>query len=87
MSLALLVGNLAIVALGWFIAYQAFRGYRRNGSELMLSIGVGFVLLSLGGVSGCSLTDLLGVSIPGMALVKTCLIGTGMGVISLALYR
>lgn len=87
MSLLLVVGNVLILALGLFIAYQAFRGYRRNGSGMMLSIGIGFVFLSFGGVTGCSMFELLGVTFPGMAFLKTCLVGTGMGVISLALYR
>ena len=30
--------------LGIFVAYQAYRGYRRNGSRPMLYIAVGFVL-------------------------------------------
>ncbi|WP_254840393.1 DUF7521 family protein [Natronomonas marina] len=30
--------------LGIFVAYQAYRGYRRNGSRPMLFIAVGFVL-------------------------------------------
>ena len=30
--------------LGIFIAYQAFRGYRRNDSRPMLFIAIGFVL-------------------------------------------
>lgn len=87
MNLTLLLGNVAILALGLLIAYQAFRGYRRNGSGMMLAIGVGFVFLSVGGVAGCSTFELLGVSFPGMEFLKTCLVGTGMGVISLALYR
>lgn len=31
--------------LGIFIAYQAFRGYRRNQSQPMLFIAIGFVLV------------------------------------------
>ena len=31
--------------LGLFIAYQAYRGYRRNGSRPMLFISIGFVLV------------------------------------------
>ncbi|QLG28903.1 hypothetical protein HUG10_15730 [Halorarum halophilum] len=87
MSLPLVLGNVLILGLGLLIAYQAFRGYRRNGSRMMFSIGVGFVLLSVGGVTGCSTFELLGLSFPGMEFLKTCLIGTGMSVISIALYR
>lgn len=31
---------------GLFVAYQAFRGYRRNGSRPMLYLAVGIVLLT-----------------------------------------
>jgi hypothetical protein len=54
---------------------------------MMLAIGVGFVFLSLGGVMGCSMFELLGVAVPGQEYLKTCLVGTGMAVISVALYR
>lgn len=33
------------VIIGVFIAYQAYRGYRRNGSRPMLFIALGFVLV------------------------------------------
>lgn len=33
------------VVLGLFIAYQAYRGYRRNDSRPMLFIAVGFLLV------------------------------------------
>jgi hypothetical protein len=86
-STLLLVGNLLVMALGLFIAGQAFLGYRRNGSSMMLAIGVGFVFLSAGGVMGCSMFEVLNVSVPGQRYLKTCLVGTGMAVISLSLFR
>lgn len=33
------------VALGLFIAYQAYRGYKRNQSRPMLFISLGFILI------------------------------------------
>jgi len=86
-SLALFAANLLVVVLGGFIAVQAFRGYRRHASSMMFAIGVGFSLLSLGGAVGCSTAGAVGVTIPGAALLKTCFIGSGMGVISLAMLR
>lgn len=35
-----------IAAAGVFVAYQAYRGYRRNGSRPMLYLAVGIVLLT-----------------------------------------
>jgi hypothetical protein len=37
-------GDVLAALLGIFIAYQAFRGYRRNDSRPMLFIAIGFVL-------------------------------------------
>lgn len=87
MSTLLLVGNVLVMALGLFIAGQAFLGYRRNDNPMMLAIGVGFVFLSAGGVMGCSMFELLNVSVPGQQYIKTCLVGTGMAVISVSLFR
>ena len=38
-------GDVLAALLGVFIAYQAFRGYRRNDSRPMLFISLGFVLV------------------------------------------
>lgn len=38
------VTDILSALLGVFIAYQAYRGYRRNGSRPMLFISIGFVL-------------------------------------------
>lgn len=36
----------AVALVGSFVAYQAYRGYRRNGSRPMLYLAVGIVLLT-----------------------------------------
>ncbi|RQG89843.1 hypothetical protein EA462_07445 [Natrarchaeobius halalkaliphilus] len=44
----LTVGSLFLVAvLGTLIAYQAYRGYRRNGVPSMLYLSIGLLLLTL----------------------------------------
>lgn len=42
--------KLLIVVLGTLIAYQAYRGYRRNDSRRMLFVAAGFVLITIGEV-------------------------------------
>lgn len=44
-ELVLQAGELFGAVLGVFIAYQAYRGYRRNDSKPMLFIAVGFALV------------------------------------------
>jgi len=41
------LSGIASAIVGLFIAYQAYRGYKRNDSRPMLYIGIGF-LLALG---------------------------------------
>ncbi|MFB6296380.1 MAG: hypothetical protein ABEH66_06025 [Halobacteriales archaeon] len=41
----LAVARLAVFLLAFVVAFQAFRGYRRNDSHPMLYLAVGFVLL------------------------------------------
>lgn len=44
----LTVASLFLIAiLGTIIAYQAYRGYRRNDARSMLYLGVGLLLLTL----------------------------------------
>lgn len=86
MSYLLVAGNLLVIALGFLVAYQSYRGYRRNDSLPMLYLAVGFVLLSVGGVLDCSLFGVLDVVVPYAGYVKTGLVATGMATISYSLY-
>lgn len=45
--LALLAVTLGALMLGLFIAFQAFRGYRRNQSRRMLFLALGIALLTV----------------------------------------
>ena len=40
-----LVTHVATLLVGTFVAYQSYRGYRRNDSPAMLALAVGLVLL------------------------------------------
>ncbi|MFC7166083.1 DUF7521 family protein [Halospeciosus flavus] len=42
--------KLLTIALGFLIAYQAYRGYQRNNAQTLLYVAIGFVLISIGGV-------------------------------------
>ncbi|WP_101297940.1 DUF7521 family protein [Halegenticoccus soli] len=86
MSVWIIAGNLLAIALGFLIAYQAFRGYRRNQSTPMLYLSVGFALISVGGVLDCSLFDLVHGVVPLPGIVRTALVLAGMALISYSLY-
>jgi uncharacterized membrane protein (UPF0136 family) len=83
----LLVGKLAVLVLGFLIAVQGFRGYLRHDSEPMLFIGLGFVLISVGGVIDCSLFSLLGVTFPYRSGVQTLSVALGMSSVLYSMYR
>jgi hypothetical protein len=86
MSYLLVAGNLLVIALGFLVSYQSYRGYRRNDSTPMLYLAVGFLLVSVGGVLDCSLFSALHVVVPFVSYVKTGLVATGMASISYSLY-
>ena len=46
----LIIAKLVVVALGFLIAVQAFRGYRRGHGRPLLFVGVGFIFISVGAV-------------------------------------
>ncbi|ELZ96989.1 hypothetical protein C440_04408 [Haloferax mucosum ATCC BAA-1512] len=62
--LVLLGVTLVAIAMGLFIVFQAYRGYRRNQSQPMLYLAIGFALLTVipFGISlaGASVGQLLG---------------------------
>jgi hypothetical protein len=86
MQMELLAGKLLVMALGLLIAYQGFRGYRRNHSEPMLFVAVGFVFLTAGGTMGCSLIQTLGISSATFGVAQTVLVAVGMGFVLYSLY-
>jgi hypothetical protein len=86
MRVDLLAGKLLVMALGLLISYQGFRGYRRNQSQPMLFVAVGFVFLTAGGTMGCSLVQTLGVSPAALGVAQTLLVAVGMGFVLYSLY-
>lgn len=42
-----LASSALTAAVGLFVAYQAYRGYRRNDSETMAALAVGIVLIAV----------------------------------------
>lgn len=45
--LSLLAATLIASALGLVIVFQAYRGYRRNDSQRMLYLAIGFILITV----------------------------------------
>lgn len=80
------IANLFTTALALVIAYQAYRGYRRHGTQLMLYVALGFALIGLGGLLEGALFELLQVTIFQAGLVAALVAAAGMVSILYALY-
>lgn len=86
MHIGLIIAKLVTMVLGFLIAYQAYRGYRRNHSRPLRYVAVGFVLISFGAVIEGILFDVVGLSIFDAGTIQTAIVALGMLCILYALY-
>lgn len=86
MHIELVVAKVVTMLLGFLIAYQAYRGYRRNDSDPMLMLAVGFLFISVGAVIEGVLFEIVGFSIFMAGAVQTSVVAAGMLVILYSLY-
>ncbi|MDS0243193.1 MULTISPECIES: hypothetical protein [unclassified Haloferax] len=82
----LIVAKLVTMVLGFLIAYQAYRGYRRNHSRPMLYVAIGFVFISFGAVIEGLLFDIVGLTLSDSGTVATIIVAVGMLSVLYALY-
>jgi hypothetical protein len=86
MHIGLVIAKLITVALGGWIAYQAYRGYRRYQSVPMLYVAVGFTLISAGAVLERSLYDIGGLPLFWAGAIQTVIVASGMCCILYSVY-
>lgn len=86
MHIELVVAKLVTMLLGFLVAYQAYRGYRRNDSRPMFYVAVGFVFISSGAVIEGVLFDVLGLTLFDAGTVATIVVAIGMLSVLYALY-
>jgi hypothetical protein len=82
----LIVAKLVAMVLGFLIAYQAYRGYRRSNSQSMLYLAVGFAIISFGAIVEGILFDVVGLTFHNAGTVATTIVAIGMFTILYALY-
>ncbi|TQQ78785.1 hypothetical protein EGH24_12495 [Halonotius terrestris] len=82
----LIVAKLVTMVLGFVIAYQAYRGYRRSNSQSMLYLAVGFAIISFGAIVEGILFDVVGLTLHNAGTVATTIVAIGMLTILYALY-
>lgn len=77
--------KLVVLALSLTIAYLAYHGYRRSGSEPMLYVSGGFVFIGTGAICESMLYDLAGVSVSAAGLLQAGLVSVGLTLILVSL--
>jgi len=82
----LVVAKIITMTLGFLIAYKAYRGYHRYGSEPMLYVAIGFAFISFGAVIEGILFDVVGFSIFLAGTVQTSIVAIGMLFVLYSLY-
>jgi hypothetical protein len=86
MHAELIIAKFVTMVLGFLIAYQAYRGYRRNNSRPMLYVAIGFVFVSFGAVIEGILFDVVGLTLSDAATIATAIVAIGMLTILYALH-
>lgn len=86
MHIELVITKLVTMVLGIAIAYQAYRGYRRNHTLPMLYVALGFLLVSVGAILDGVLFDVAGLSLVDAGTIQTGIVAVGMLTILYALY-
>lgn len=82
----LIVGKLAVMLIGFFIAYQAYLGFRRNDSPAMFYLAIGFVLISIGTATEGILFEVVELDIFLAGAIQTAITAAGMLLILYSLY-
>lgn len=86
MHIELVIAKLITVGLGLLIAQQAYRGYRVHGSQPMLYVAIGFVLISIGAVIEGVLFEVVELDLFTAGAIQTSIVAVGMLVILYSLY-
>nr|WP_246279757.1 hypothetical protein [Natronomonas salina] len=73
-----MLAKLFTFALSLVVAYLAYHGYRRSGSEPMLYVAAGFVFIGGGAICEGLIYTLFGTSILSAGLIQAVIVSTGM---------
>ena len=86
MHIGLVIAKLVTMTLGFVIAYQAYRGYRRSNGQSMLYLAIGFAIISFGAIIEGVLFDVVGLTLHNAGMVATATVALGMLTILYSLY-
>ena len=86
MHAELIIAKLVVIILGFIIAGQAYRSYRRGNGQPMLFVAIGFVFISLGAVIEGILYELEVLTIYQASAIQTGIVAVGMLFVFYSLY-
>jgi hypothetical protein len=78
MHQGLIVAKVVTMILGLAIAYEAYKGYQRHGSEPMLYVSIGFLFISVGAILEGLLFDVVGMHLHDASAIQTGIVAVGM---------
>lgn len=78
--------RLIVVALGLLIAFMAFKSYRKNHSNAMLLLSVGFVLVTIGAVIEGVLFEFLSIDLFQATIVESLIVALGFIIIIFSIF-
>ncbi|WP_411964753.1 hypothetical protein [Haloferax sp. YSMS24] len=86
MHIELVVAKIVTMALGFLIAYQAYKGYTEYDSKPMLFVAIGFLFISFGAVIEGVLFEVVGLSLFQAGTIQTSIVALGMLSVLYSLY-
>lgn len=86
MHIGLVIAKLVVVMLGLSIAFQSYRGYRRNDRPELLYVACGFALVSIGAILEGVLYDILNWPLFTAGMVQSIVVALGLVTILYSLF-
>ncbi|WP_458208659.1 DUF7521 family protein [Haladaptatus sp. NG-SE-30] len=86
MHIGLVIAKIVVVILGFLIAFQSYRAYKRYDSRPMFLLAVGFFTISIGAVIEGVLYDIVKFSIFYAGMVQSIIVAIGICLVLYSIY-
>jgi uncharacterized membrane-anchored protein len=86
MHIGLVIAKIIVVSLGLSIAYQGYRGYRRNDNLELLYVACGFILISLGSILEGVFYDVMNWPLFTAGMIQSIIVAFGLMFILYSLF-
>lgn len=86
MHAGLVIAKIVVIVLGVSIAYQGYRGYRRNNHPELLYMACGFTLISIGSILEGVFYDIMNWPLFTAGMVQSIIVAFGLIIILYSLF-